>query len=137
MAVGGPQLDLESRQLDVAQRPLQLNDPERLREGVGSELRRPMAGAVILDRLAFAGLVDAADGITLGADALDGLAAADAVLADPTGDTLRVAMLALLRELPADDERLAGLVRSLGSALKATAGAATVVQWMEFWQSRL
>lgn len=137
MAVGGAQLDLESRQLDVAQRPLQLNDPSALRQVVGDELQRPMAGAVILDRLAFAGLVDAAGGITLGADSLDGLAAADAVLADPSGLRLREAVVDVLQELPADEEKLNGLVRSLGSALKATVGASTVVQWMEFWQSRL
>lgn len=137
LAVGGPTLEVDTRQLTVTRRPLQLNDPDGLRSAVADELRRPMAGAVIFDRLAFAGLVDAVDGITMGSTRLDGLAAADAVLADPTGARLQTAMQSLLRELPTDPQQREGLIRSLGSAMKGTVGASTVAQWLEFWQRRL
>lgn len=137
LPVGGPELTAQALQLPAAERALRRNAPEELRDAVGSALQRPMAGAVVLDRLAFAGLVDAVDGIETDLGRLNGVAAAAAVLADPTGARLHAAVVSLLRELPANEQQLTGLVRSLGSALKATDGATTVVRWLEFWQSRL
>lgn len=135
--VGGPTAVVQPLRNDRAGNALRINDVQALQDAVGSALQRPMAGSVIFDRLAFAGLVDAVDGIDVDGTRLDGIAAADYVLADPYGRHLYIALTALLRELPTDEPKLTGLVRSLGSALKGTAGAGTVVQWLEFWQQHL
>lgn len=135
LPVGGPSVDVQVFDLEADDRALVTNDPDALRDAVGTALQRPMAGAIILDRLAFAGLVDAVDGITTKAGNLDGIAAADYALANP--ENLDDALTALLNALPAEPEKLEALVRSLGAALKATTGASGVVQWMEFWQGGL
>lgn len=135
LPVGGPTVDLQVFDLKSDDRALVTNDPGALRDVVGTALQRPMAGAIILDRLAFAGLVDAVDGITTNAGRLDGIAAADYVLANP--GNLDDALTALLNTLPTEPEKLDALVRSLGSAMKATTGATGVVQWLEFWQRGL
>ena len=59
------------------------------------------------------------------------------MLEDPYGRHLYTALTALLRALPGDEPKLTGLVRSLGSAMKGTAGSSTVVQWLEFWKTHL
>lgn len=155
--VGGPSLSVQPLRVADATSALSDNDVEALRNAVGVALRRPMAGAIIFDRLAFAGLVDAVNGISVNLDhaltvhridgsvdvfqpglrTLDGIAAATFVLSDPTGVRLHSGVTALLRELPTDRERLAGLVKSLGAAMRASTGATTVVQWLEFWETRL
>lgn len=132
---GGSDVEIEDVALASADRALSLNDPGELRDVVADASQRPMAGAVIFDRLAFAGLVDAVDGIATKAGRLDGIAAADYVLED--SGHLNEAMQELLRTLPTDQTKLDALVRSLGSAMKATTGAAGVVQWLEFWQREL
>lgn len=155
--VGGPTVSVQPLRIDAATDALGINDAEGLRAAIGGALQRPMAGAVIFDRLAFAGLVDAVDGIVVPLDhaltvhrvdgtvdvfepgerTLDGIAASTFALSDPTGVRLHAAVVALLAELPTDHDRLMGLVRSLGAAMRATTSAATVVQWLEFWESRL
>lgn len=155
--VGGPSLSVQALRIEAATDALGNNDVEQLRSVVGAALQRPMAGAIIFDRLAFAGLVDAVDGIRVPLDhaltvhrvdgsidvfdagerSLDGIAASTYALSDPTGRRLHAAVTALLTALPGDQDRLTGLVKSLGAAMRSTAGAGTVVQWMEFWESRL
>lgn len=135
LPVGGPTVDVQLFDLAADDRALVTNDPDDLRDAVGTALQRPMAGAIIFDRLAFAGLVDAVDGITTDAGRLDGIAAADYALATPAN--LVSAMTALLNALPEDPAKLDALVRSLGSAMKATTSATGVVQWLEFWQRGL
>lgn len=137
LPIGGARVDLQPLQLPAATDALRLNDVGGLADAVGSALQRPMTGALIFDRLAFAGLVDGVDGIDVANGHLDGIAAADYVLRDDSGVHLYAALHALLAELPTNEQKLTGLVRSLGSALKSTDGAATVVRWLEFWQSRL
>lgn len=137
LPVGGPTAQLQPLRTDAANDALRINDVQRLRHVVGDALQRPMAGSIILDRLAFAGLVDGVDGIDINGRRCNGIEAADYVLVDPYGRHLYVALQALLQRLPEDEQKLAGLVRSLGSALKGTAGATTVVQWLEFWQTHL
>lgn len=137
LPVGGPTAEVQPLRNEAANNALRINDVQALDEAVGGELRRPMAGAMILDRLAFAGLVDGVDGVEIEGQHFNGIAAADYVLADPNGRHLHAALTALLAELPTDESKLTGLVRSLGSALKGTAGATTVVRWLEFWQTHL
>lgn len=137
LPVGGPSAEVQPLRLADAVRALQRNDADELETAVQQALQRPMAGAVILDRLAFAGLVDGVDGIKIDGARIDGIAAADFVLSDPSGRNLYTALNALLVELPSDEEQLTGLVRSLGSALKGTDGAGTIVRWLEFWQTHL
>ena len=157
LAVGGPSLTVQPLRIDAATDALSINDAEGLNSAIATELRRPMAGSIIFDRLAFAGLVDAVNGIDVtldhaltvhrvdgsvdvlepGLQTLDGIAAATHALSDPTGVRLHACINALLSELPTDHNRLTGLVKSLGAAMRATTSAATVVQWLEFWESRL
>lgn len=137
LPVGGPSAEVQPLRSETAGNALRINDVQALQRAVGSALQRPMAGSIIFDRLAFAGLVDGVDGIEVDGRRLNGIAAAEYVLADPYGRHLYVALTALLRELPTDEPRLTGLVRSLGSALKGTAGAGTVTQWLEFWKTHL
>ena len=145
LPVGGPALSVQPVRLAAAADALSVNDPHGLSQAVGDGLERPMAGAVILDRYALAGLVDAVGGIDLEAGStgtvaavhLDGVAAAAYVLRDPTGQRLFQSVDALLRVLPDDHNQLLGIVKSLGMSMRATVSAATVVQWLEFWQSRL
>ncbi len=157
LAVGGPSFTVQPLRIDAATDALSINDAEGLNSVIATELRRPMAGAIIFDRLAFAGLVDAVNGIDvtlnhaltvhrvdgsvdvfeIGPETLDGIAASTYALSDPTGVRLFACINALLVELPTDHDRLTGLVRSLGAAMRATTSAATVVQWLEFWESRL
>lgn len=155
--VGGPTLSVQPLRIEAATEALSINDAEGLQNAIAASLQRPMAGAIIFDRLAFAGLVDAVDGIAVnlnhaltvhrvdgsvdvfepGQQTLDGIAAATYALSDPTGVRLHACVNALLIELPSDHDKLAGLVKSLGSAMRATTSAATVVSWLEFWESRL
>lgn len=135
LPVGGPNVDLQLLNIAEADRALITNNPNSLRDSVGTALQRPMAGAIIFDRLAFAGLVDAVDGIMTDAGRLNGIAAADYVLANP--ENLDNALTALLNTLPNEPDKLDALIRSLGSAMKATTGATGVVQWLEFWQRGL
>lgn len=157
LPVGGPSLKVQPIRFDEATAALSSNDANALSQAVADAMRRPMAGAVILDRLAFAGLVDAVDGINVdlnravvvhrvdgsadvfepGLRHLDGIAAATFVLSDPSGLRLHAAMNALLLELPRDHNKLTGLVRSLGMSERATVSEATFVAWLEFWESRL
>lgn len=157
LPVGGPSLSVQPLRIDAATTALGINDAEGLQTAIAGHLRRPMAGAIIFDRLALAGLVDAVDGIEVPLDhaitvhrvddsvdvfepglrRLDGIAAATYALSDPTGVRLNACVDALLRELPTDTDRLGGLVKSLGAAMRSTTSAATVVQWLEFWESRL
>lgn len=137
LPVGGPTAEVQPLRDAAAADALRINDVDALQQAVGSALQRPMAGSMIFDRLGFAGLVDGVDGIDVGAQHLNGIAAADYVLADPYGRHLYAALDALLRELPGDESKLNGLVRSLGSALKGTSGASTLVQWLEFWKQHL
>ena len=157
LPVGGPELSVQPLRIAAATDALSVNDPNALSDAIGSALSRPMAGAIIFDRLAFAGLVDSVGGIRVTLDhaltvphidgsydvvqagerRLDGLAAATYVLSDPQGQRLYGAVEALLRALPRDENKLTGLVRSLGMSMRGTVSAATVVQWLEFWQSRL
>lgn len=157
LPVGGDRLRVQALRMDAATDALSVNDAHGLSQVVGDGLRRPMAGAIILDRLAFAGLVDAVDGIDVvldhdlvihrvdggidlidaGSRHLDGVAAATFVLSDPQGVQLHEAMLELLGRLPADPDRLSGLVRSLGYSVRATVSAATIAQWLAFWQGQL
>ncbi|MHB0928670.1 MAG: hypothetical protein ACYC3W_07085 [Candidatus Nanopelagicales bacterium] len=157
LPVGGPAWKVEPLRFDAATAALSVNDPNGLSQAVANASRRPMAGAVILDRLAWAGLVDAVNGINVhlnhaivvhrvdgsadifepGLRHLDGIAAATYVLSDPSGVRLNAAFSALLLDLPTDHNRLTGLVRSLGMSMRATVSEATVVRWLEFWQSRL
>lgn len=135
--IGGPTVDVQPLDLPAALDALTLNDVGALESAVGSSLQRPMAGAMIFDRLAFAGLVDGVDGIDVPDGHLDGMRAADYVLEDETGAHLYVALRALLAELPTNDQNVSGLVRSLGSALKSTDSASTVALWLGFWQRGL
>lgn len=155
--VGGPTLSVQALRIDAATDALSINDAEGLMDAIATALQRPMAGAIIFDRLAFAGLVDAVDGIEVelnhalavhrvdgrvdvfepGPQTLDGIAAATYALSDPSGVRLHACIDALLAELPTDHNRLTGLVKSLGSAMRATTSAATVISWLEFWESRL
>lgn len=157
LPVGGPAWQVEPLRFDAATAALSVNDPNALSQAVANAMRRPMAGAVILDRLALAGLVDAVNGISVqlnhaivvhrvngstdvyepGLRHLDGIAAATYVLSDPSGVRLNAALGALLLELPNNHNQLTGLVRSLGMSMRATVSEATVVRWLEFWQSRL
>jgi len=157
LAVGGPTFSVQPLRIDAATEALGINDAEGLNSAIAHALQRPMAGSIIFDRLAFAGLVDAVDGIRVhldhaltvhrvdgtvdvfepGTQTLDGIAAATFALSDPTGVRLHACVNALLRELPNDHDRLSGLVKSLGAAMRATTSAATVVEWLEFWESRL
>jgi hypothetical protein len=157
LAVGGPAFTVQPLRIDAATEALSINDAEGLSAAIATALRRPMAGAIIFDRLAFAGLVDAVDGINVslvhaltvhrvdgsvdvfepGQVTLDGIAASTYALSDPTGVRLHACINALVVELPTDHNRLTGLVKSLGAAMRATTSAATVVQWLEFWESRL
>lgn len=157
LSVGGPTLSVQPLRIDAATDALSINDAEGLNDAIAAALQRPMAGSIIFDRLAFAGLVDAVNGIHLTLDhaltvhrvdgsvdvfepgerTLDGIAASTFVLSDPTGVRLHQCLNALLVELPTDEDRLTGLVKSLGAAMRATTSAATVVQWLEFWESRL
>ncbi len=157
LPVGGPTLKVQSIRFDGATVALSNNDANALSQAVATAMRRPMAGAVILDRLAFAGLVDAVNGINVslnhaivvhrvdgsldvfepGLRHLDGIAASTFVLSDPRGLRLNAALKALLLELPRDHNKLTGLVRSLGMSEQATVSEATVVRWLEFWESRL
>ena len=137
LPVGGPTAEVQPLRSGTAGDALRINDVQALRDVVGTALQRPMAGSVIFDRLAFAGLVDGVDGIDIEGRRLSGIAAADYVLEDPYGRHLYTALTALLRELPGDEPKLTGLVRSLGSAMKGTAGSSTVVQWLEFWKTHL
>ncbi len=136
---------------------LAVNDSNGLSQSVADATHRTMAGAIILDRLAIAGLVDAVGGVRVPLDAtlrvqrvdggvtvfapgehtLDGIAAAAYVLADPRGVHLHRVLTALLPGLPDNHDMLIGVVRSLGMSLRATASEATVVQWVEAWQSSL
>ena len=134
---GGPRVDVQPLELPAATAALSLNDVDGLEAAVGTSMQRPMTGAIIFDRLAFAGIVDGVDGIDVPAGHLDGMRAADYVLADATGQHLYVALRALLAALPTDQQKLSGLVRSLGSAMKSTDSASTVSQWLGFWQRRL
>lgn len=155
--VGGPTLSVQPLRIDAATDALSINDAEGLNDAIATALQRPMAGAIIFDRLAFAGLVDAVDGVDVnlnhalsvhrvdgtvdvfepGMQTLDGIAAATYALSDPTGVRLHACVNALLAELPRDHDKLTGLVKSLGAAMRATTSAATVVSWLEFWESRL
>lgn len=155
--VGGPSLSVQPLRIEAATAALSINDAEGLSAAIAETKRRPMAGSIIFDRLAFAGLVDAVDGIAVpldhaltvhridgsvdvfepGVRTLDGIAASTFALSDPTGVRLHSCIEALLRELPTDRDRLTGLVKSLGAAMRATTSAATVVSWLEFWESRL
>lgn len=155
--VGGPALSVQPLRIDAATDALSINDAEGLNSAIASALQRPMAGSIIFDRLAFAGLVDAVNGIEVdlnhalsvhrvdgsvdvfepGPQTLDGIAASTYALSDPTGVRLHACINALLAELPRDHDKLTGLVKSLGAAMRATTSAATVVSWLEFWESRL
>lgn len=157
LPVGGPSLKVQPIRFDEATAALSRNDANGLSQAVANAMQRPMAGAVILDRLAFAGLVDAVGGISVSLDHaivvhrvdgsadvfepglrhLDGIAAATFVLSDPRGLRLYAGLNALLLELPRDRSKLTGLVRSLGMSEQATVSEATIVQWLEFWESRL
>lgn len=157
LSVGGPSLSVQPLRIDAATDAMSINDAEGLNSAIATALQRPMAGSIIFDRLAFAGLVDAVNGIDVtlnhaltvhrvdgsvdvfepGKQTLDGIAASTYALSDPTGVRLHTCINALLQELPTDHDRLTGLVRSLGAAMRATTSAATVVSWLEFWESRL
>ena len=157
LAVGGPTFTVQPLRIDAATEALSINDVQALSDAIAGALRRPMAGSIIFDRLAFAGLVDAVNGIEVdlehaltvhrvdgsidvfesGRHNLDGIAAATYALSDPTGVRLHACINALLLELPTVHNRLSGLVHSLGAAMRSTTGTATVVQWLEFWESRL
>lgn len=143
LPVGGPNGSAEPVRIVGAAAAFRDNDPNALSQLVGDATRRPMAGAVILDRLAFAALVDVVPGIRLrssgagGPGRLDGLEAANYVLADPSGRNLQEGLYALLGSLPRGHDQLVGTVKSLGMSMRATVSAATVVQWLEYWQQRL
>ena len=152
-ASGGP-AGITSSAISAA---LAVNDANGLSQSAADVSHRTMAGAIILDRLAIAGLADAVDGVRVTLDAplhvhrvdgatdvyapglhmLDGIAAAAYVLQDPSGAQLHRALLAMLPGLPRDHDMLVGVVRSLGMSLRATASEASVVQWVEAWQSSL
>lgn len=157
LPVGGPAVSTQTVRSAAASDALSINDPNGLSQALADATRRPMAGAVVLDRLAFAGLVDVVGGIEITVDVpftvtrtdgstthvpagtarLDGIAASAYVLADPKGSHLNTALQALLQALPQDHDQLLGIVKSLGMSMRATVSAATVVQWLEFWHSRL
>ncbi len=150
----GPREPVRSAAIDAA---LAINDSNGLSQAVADTTHRTLAGAIILDRLALAALVDVVGGIRVpviaafrvarvdgsvdviapGLRRLDGIAAANYVLADPTGNSLRRTVTALLPGLPRNHDELVGVVRSLGMSMRATASEATVVQWVEDWQGRL
>ena len=157
LPVGGPAFSTQAISTVAANHALAVNDPNALSQALADALQRPMAGAVVLDRLAYAGLVDVVGGIDAIVDApftvtrtdgssievaagpahLDGISAAAFVLADPRGIHLNEACKALVQRLPEDHDQLLGIVKSLGMSMRATVSAATVVQWLEFWHSRL
>lgn len=157
LPVGGPRLLLQPLRGEAATAALSDNDPHALSAAVADQLSRPMAGAVVLDRLAFAGLVDGVGGVRLHLDhaltvhrtdgsldvyqpglrRLDGIAAATFALSEPSGARLFRALGALLQALPRDHDRLSGLVHSLGMSMRATVSGATVVAWLESWQEHL
>lgn len=122
---------------------LNRNDVAGLMDYAAGQLQQPVSGAVVLDRLALAGLIDAVGGPDaeiageVGVADGDALAIVDAVLADRTGGRLLRVWTAICTTLPADDERVRGVVVSLGSALRATEGAHTVAHWLSEWRAGL
>ena len=136
---------------------ISVNDSNGLSQSVADSTHRTIAGAIILDRLAIAGLVDVVGGVRVdltaplhvhrvdgttdvygpGPRTLDGIAAAVYALSDARGRQLRDVLIGLLPGLPHDHDALVGVVRSLGMSLRATASEATVVQWVEAWQASL
>ena len=157
LPVGGARGGREPVRSTAIDAALAINDGNGLSQAAADVTHRTMAGAVILDRLALAALVDvvggvnvpvttalrvprvdgAVDTITPGRRTLDGIAAAQYALVDPTGADLYRTVMAILPGLPRNHDQLVGVVRSLGMSMRATASEATVVQWVEDWQGRL
>ena len=97
-----------------------------------------VTGAFVLERLAFAGLVDAVDGVWIrtsyGRAYLNGPAAADYVLKVRPGETeqdgvvrFSDVMHSVFRRLPADIEQMRQLVTSLGVSARGTIPSADIV----------
>lgn len=157
LPVGGPTVSLQSLENKAAADAIARNDPNGLSQVIADATSRPMAGAVVLDRLALAALVDVVGGVRVdvraaftwsstgseggtvqpGPQTLRGIAAATYALSEPSGAALRDVLAPLLHALPTEHHALIGIVRSLGMSMRATVSAATVVRWVEFWQSRL
>ena len=97
-----------------------------------------VSGEFILDRLAFAGLVDAVEGVWIwtshGRTRLDGPAAADYVLTPIPGETeeegierFSDVMHSIFTRLPADIEQMRQLITSLGVSARSTIPSAEIV----------